>query len=168
MINLTEQIDAIKMKYDPWWNDKDCEREVAALHGAEMPPEPTDYGDDARLDGMPNYCGVFTKGKPVLIHNERDYIEIRTSQTPKGHWLVAMSYQCFNSSGGSMPSIWNHEAFESRDEAINFGIDVMLKKMDGYINGTSCSSEEGYKKHGSALKNAILDWRNSKNQLTLF
>jgi hypothetical protein len=106
-IDLTEALDAIHRKYgershampEAMW-------EAAALWG--VTPQ----------TGSVNDCGVFTYATDkVTLRGGGCKAEFTLVQAPNGNWAMSTAYDTRISGGRYAPSVWNRQAFPTRDDA---------------------------------------------------
>lgn len=154
MINFDAQVADIRAKHS--YLDPECLPLFAAIHGAVI-------GVDC------NDAGVFKGGELVVIGDEQSTCrgEIRLNKTPKGHWVMATNLSINYSGKGGSPSVFICEGYETKEEAIEAGLDSLAYSARR-LKADATTYAEGYKKYGDCMIAAIDQYRTDKNQLTLF
>ena len=117
VINLSEQLDDIRLRYPEYWNSEEAVRELQALWGC------ADCND----------CGVFERDETIRITLDGQkswYGELRIAVAPNGWHAVSTSYWYGQGGGGSSPSVWNRTAYTTHDEAVAAGINELITKFE--------------------------------------
>ncbi len=106
-IDLTEALNAIHRKYGERSHALPAAMwEAAALWG--VTPEARSIND----------CGVFTYASDeVTLRGGGCKAEFTLVQAPNGNWAMSTGYDTRISGGGYAPSVWNRQAFPTRDDA---------------------------------------------------
>jgi hypothetical protein len=106
-IDLTEVVDSIRSKYGERSHAIPAAMwEAAALWG--VTPETASIDD----------CGVFTSANDeITLHSGGCKAHVILVQAPNGNWAMSTRYDTRVSGAGYAPSVWNRQAFRTRDDA---------------------------------------------------
>ena len=118
-LDLRDAQNAIRRAYGPRYHvNEQALWDVAALWG--IAPE------HERI----NPHGVFAPiDETIRVESGRSFAEIKLAQAPSGLWALATDYHLPNSGAGSAPSVWNHFAYFSRNDARSAGLGQLRERF---------------------------------------
>lgn len=106
-IDLSPQLEEIRLKYPEWWRSEDAQRELQALWG----------------NAACNAHGVLAADEEITIELEPQWkATVKIARAPNGWYAFATSYAYALGGGTSPISVWNDTAHTTRDEALEAGI----------------------------------------------
>ena len=154
IIDLSEKHDDLASRYERYWASGEAQRELLALWGN---PECND-------------CGVFERDETIRIEldgNKSWYAEIRIAAAPNGWHAFSTNWWSANGGGGSAPSVWNRDAYTSRDEAVASATNELIVKFEGIRDWTGWAPQ-----NQAQLAQRMIDtlkaYLSQSRQLTLF
>jgi hypothetical protein len=117
VIDLSPQLDELRLKYPQWWRSEEAQIELQALWGnAEC-----------------NEHGVLPAQERIEIElpaQSQWKAAVKIARAPNGWYAFATSYS-YALGGGSAPiSVWNATAYTTREEAIDAGITELKRKFE--------------------------------------
>lgn len=112
-IDLTPQLDAIRLKYPEYWRSQNAQREAQALWG-----------------NIPcNECGVIPADEEITIELQPYWTAcVRIARAPNGWYGFAVSYAYGLGGYGAAISVWNETAYTTREEALAAGIGKLRRE----------------------------------------
>ena len=154
IIDLSEKHDDLASRYERYWASDEAQLELLALWGN---PECND-------------CGVFERDETIRIEldgNKSWYAEIRIAAAPNGWHAFSTNWWSANGGGGSAPSVWNRDAYTSRDEAVAAATNELIVKFEGIRDWTGWAPQ-----NQAQLAQRMIDtlkaYLSQSRQLTLF
>jgi hypothetical protein len=118
-IDFSEQLNAIRCKYNDNWRSAAYRAEKAALWG---------YGADSQVV---NDCGVITDAEEEMLYEKRmAYARVSLAQTPIGLWIYAIDWMSQTCGGGYATSINTAIGYKSREDARLAGIEKLIFRFE--------------------------------------
>jgi hypothetical protein len=116
-IDLSDRLDDVRRRYPQYWRSAEAQAELQSLWGG----------------AACNDCGVFERGETIRIElgvQKSWYGEVHIATAPNGWHAISTCYWYGQGGGGSAPSVWNHTAWTTRDEAVTAGIHMLIAKFE--------------------------------------
>jgi hypothetical protein len=153
IIDLSEQIAAIRDKYPEYWRSDEATAELRALWGS------ADCND----------CGVLQAREDIVIDLDATHwrAEIHIAVAPNGWHAVSTSYWYALGGGGSAPSVWDHTAYTTRDEAVTAGINELIGLFEG-VRDWHGTAPESQRTNAERMIQKLKEHLSQAQQLTLF
>jgi hypothetical protein len=121
VIDLTDQLDAIRARYPEYGNHPESSREAAALWGHPH------HNEAGVIDA--------TEVLQIELESQKRWIaEIRLARTPNGCYAMDTEYSYPNGGGAAAPSVWNRHMYQTRESAVGSGFDQLIKRFEGVRN----------------------------------
>lgn len=118
-IDLSPQLEEIRLKYPEWWRSPEAQRELQALWG----------------NASCNAHGVLEIHEEITIDLEPQWkAAVEIARTPNGWYAFTTSYSYALGGGSSPVSVWNRTAYTTRDEAIEAGIRELKHRYQALID----------------------------------
>lgn len=151
-IDLSSQLDEIRLKYPQYWRSEDAQREAQAL-----------WGNVACND-----AGVFETYEEITIELQPYWTaSVRIAHAPNGWYGFAVSYYYGNGGYGAAVSVWNETAYTTREEALEAGIHKLKREYKRVLNSPLPEPES--QKTNAARMIALFDQHLTQSrQLSLF
>lgn len=151
-IDLSPQLDQIRLKYPNYWRSEDARRELQALWG----------------NAPCNECGVLQADEEITMELQPQWTaSVKITRAPNGWYAFAVSYAYGIGGGGAAISLWNDTAYTSRQEALEAGIHELKGNYQRLLNEQGFPPET--QKTNSARMIALLDQHLIQSrQLSLF
>lgn len=151
-IDLSSQLEAIRLKYPEYWRSEDARRELQALWG----------------NATCNECGVLQADEEITIELQPHWTAcVKIARAPNGWYAFAVSYAYGIGGAGAAISVWNDTAYTSRQEALEAGIRELKRSYERLLNCQDWEPET--QKINAARMIALLDQHRSQSrQLSLF
>lgn len=151
-IDLSPQLEQIRLKYPEWWRSEEAQRELQALWG----------------NAPCNPHGVMQADEEITVELEPQWkASVRIARAPNGWYAFATSYATAQGGGSSPVSVWNDTAHTTRDEALEAGIRELKRKYQGIIDWRGWAPET--QKANAARMIELLDsYLIQSRQLSLF
>lgn len=153
-IDLTEQLDAIRVKHPEWWRSDTAQDELQSLWG-----------------GTPcNEHGVFATQENIEIALASDSQwsgTIKLARAINGWYAVSTGYRYALGGGTSPLSVWNRTAYTTRDEALEAGAQELKRYFERLRDGNGHAPEAQRKNAGRMIEQIEAFTRQSR-QMTLF
>lgn len=151
-IDLSPQLEEIRLRYPKWWLSEDALRELQALWG-----------------NVPcNEHGVIPENEEVTIELERHWAaSVKIACAPNGWYAFSVCYAYGTGGGGAAISVWNDTAYTTRQEALAAGIHKLKREYQRVLNCPHPEPES--QKINAARMIALLDqYLSQSRQLSLF
>lgn len=154
VIDLSPQLDEIRLKYPQWWRSEEAQTELQALWG----------------NADCNKHGVLQTQERIEIElpNQAQWkAAVNIARAPNGWYAFATSYSYVLGGGSSPISVWNRTAYTTREEAIDAGINELKGRFEALRdwNGYSPESQTA----NAARMIELLDhYLHQSRQMTLF
>ena len=151
-IDLSAQLEEIRLKYPKYWRSEDALRELQALWG-----------------NIPcNECGVIEADEEVTIELQPQWTaSVRIARAPNGWYAFALSYAYGTGGGGAAISVWHDTAYTTRQEALEAGFRKLKRTYQRLLDSQGFPPEA--QRTNAARMIALLDQHlNQSRQLSLF
>jgi len=151
-IDLSPQLEEIRLKYPAYWRSEDALRELQALWG-----------------NIPcNECGVIKADEEITIELQPQWTaSVRIARAPNGWYAFALSYAYGTGGGGAAISVWNDTAYTTRQEALEAGIHRLKRTYQRLLDNQGFPPET--QKTNAARMITLLDQHlNQSRQFSLF
>jgi hypothetical protein len=152
VIDLSPQLEEIRLKYPAYWRSADALRELQALWG----------------NATCNECGVLPADEEITIELQPQWTaSVKIARAPNGWYAFALSYAYGSGGAGAAVSVWNDTAYTTRQETLEAGIHE-LKRI--YLRLRDCQNfPPETQKTNAARMIALLDQHLTQSrQLSLF
>lgn len=151
VIDLSRQLEAIRLKYPEYWRSEDARRELQALWG----------------NATCNECGVLPADEKITLELQPHWTAcVRIASAPNGWYAFAVSY-AYGTGGGAAVSVWNDTAYTIRQEALETGFRKLKLIYQRLLNCQHWEPET--QKINAARMIALLDQHlNQSRQFSLF
>ncbi len=152
VIDLSAQLEEIRLKYPEYWRSADAQRELQAFWG----------------NASCNEHGVLPTDEEIILELQPQWTAcVRIARAPNGWYAFAVSYAYGIGGGGAAVSVWNDTAYTSRQEALEAGIRTLKLTYQRVLN--SPLPEPETQKINAARMVALLDQHLLQSrQLSLF
>ena len=154
VINLSPQLDAIRLKYPEWWRSEEAQHELQALWGNPACNEHGVLPAQERID-------------IDLPAQSQWKAAVEITRTPNGWYAFATSYSYALGGASSPISVWNKTACTTRDEAIEAGIDELRRSFEALRNAKG-SSPESHIANATRMIALLDQYRDQSRQMILF
>ncbi len=153
---MTDKIDEITSQYDRYWADDACTQQLRELWGNPSLEECND-------------CGVFVNAEEVKIETEKYFSgTVNLAKTPLGLWVHSTDHWYSTGGGGSAPSLTNREAFTTREEALEAGIDDLIEIFGGIKTCQNSCNAKTLPSKCDRIIEALVSAKTNQKQLELF
>lgn len=151
-IDLSSQLDEIRLKYPEYWRSEDAQRELRALWG----------------NATCNEHGVIEADEEVTTALQPQWTaSVKIAHAPNGWYAFAVSYAYGIGGGGAAISVWNDTAYTTRQEALAAGIHELKGNYQRLLNAQGWEPET--QKTNAARMISLLDQHLTQSrQLSLF
>ena len=151
-IDLSAQLEEIRLKYPKWWLSEDAQRELQSLWG----------------DAPCNEHGLRPADENITIELDRQWTAcVQIARAPNGWYAFAVSYAYGIGGGGAAISVWNNTAYTSRQETFEAGIRTLKLTYQRLLDCQNFPPET--QKTNAARMIALLDQHLLQSrQLSLF
>lgn len=151
-IDLSPQLDEIRLKYPAYWRSEDALRELQT-HWGNAPC---------------NAHGVRQADEEVTIKLEPQCTaSVRIARAPNGWYAFSVSYLYANGGSSAAISVWNDTAYTSRQEALEAGIGKLKQTYHRLLNSQGFPPDT--QKTNAARMITLLDQHLTQTrQLSLF
>ena len=151
-IDLSAQLEEIRLKYPKYWRSEDALRELKALWG----------------NAACNEHGVIKADEELTIELQPQWTaSVRIARAPNGWYAFALSYAYGTGGGGAAISVWNDTAYTSRQEALEAGFRKLKRTYQRLLDSQGFPPEA--QRTNAARMIALLDQHlNQSRQLSLF
>jgi hypothetical protein len=152
VIDLSPQLEEIRLNYPDYLRSEDALRELQALWG--NPPC--------------NDVGVLPTDEQITVQLQPQWTaSVRIARAPNGWYAFALSYAYGTGGAGAAVSVWNDTAYTSRQEVLEAGIRTLKREYQRLLDCQNFPPDT--QKTNAARMIALLDQHLTQSrQLSLF